>query len=79
MTHKCDHCGKPIDLENDIDCAEFKMFESRNLCKRAETKDFHRVDTGKLYFCGDCKCELLTYWVHGYGRKPKGKDGENNG
>lgn len=77
MTNKCDHCGKPLDLENDIDCAEYKMFESRNIAAGVETADFHPIDKGKLYFCGECVEKLNSCWVRSY-KGIKAKDRVKN-
>lgn len=73
MKPRCDHCGKYIDVKNDIECCEMKMFEFKYLSD--EGGDYTRADNGKLYYCGECKDILFVRFVKNYTNKSF-KEGE---
>lgn len=62
---KCDCCGRPLDLKNDIDCVEMEMFKSRNIAEGHES-EFSPVDKGTLHYCGECYNDLLGYYVKNF-------------
>ena len=66
-TFRCDHCGKRIKIEEDLDCMEVKMFESRNINPRYASDEFTPTTSRKyLYFCGKCMNLLNCYFVESW-------------
>ena len=70
---KCDHCGCEIDIGNDIDCCEMKMYEIKEITSNGisykSKNNYYKADNGKLYYCGNCKSELLSSWIKNYKNK----------
>lgn len=64
MKKRCDHCGEIIDIKNDIECCEMKMFEFKYLSEK--DSNYTQADKGKLYYCGKCKDKLFVRWVKNY-------------
>lgn len=64
MKKRCDHCGKYIDVKNDIECCEMKMFEFKYLSEK--DSNYIQADKGKLYYCGDCKDKLFVRFIKNY-------------
>lgn len=67
MKKRCDHCGEVIDVKNDIECCEMKMFEFKYLSEK--DSNYTRADKGKLYYCGTCKDKLFVRFIKNYENK----------